>query len=155
MCCERVWATKWIELMSGGRMGIVTGCSRPGQTLLMEIPCAPSRSGFRCRDSGLLVPPLPLGREEMAGNCWAFCVTSPLRMEHSDWSPLWGQMPSFTKMSRGALAMSLSGVLLCCIRFLSACFTTCPVIPFNLDFLPATSTVCYLNIQYIIFCCSR
>lgn len=39
------------------------------QTLLMEIPHIPSRSGFECRATGLQVPLPPLGRAGMAGNC--------------------------------------------------------------------------------------
>lgn len=87
------------------------------------------------RASGPLVPPLLPGREGMAGNCWAFCVMPPLRTEHSDWCPLWGQMPSFTKMSQGASAVSLTGVLFRCISFLLPCFTVCHMILFHLGFL--------------------
>ncbi len=38
------------------------------QTLLMEIPRAPSRSGFGCRATGPQVPPPPTGRAGMASN---------------------------------------------------------------------------------------
>lgn len=73
----------------------------------MEIPHIPSRSGFECRAAGPRVPLPPLVRAGMAGNCWASCVMAPLRTERSDWCPLWGQMPSFTKMSQAVLAFSL------------------------------------------------
>lgn len=57
----------------------------------------------------------------MAGNCWAFCVMSPPRTEHSDWCPLWGQTPSFTKMSQGVSAVSLPGVLLSFVFVVHLC----------------------------------
>lgn len=73
------------------------------QTLLMEIPSIPSRSWFQCRTGGPLVPPplLLLGKKGMAGNCWAFCVMPPLRMEHSDFVPFEGRCHLSLKWAMG------------------------------------------------------
>lgn len=89
------------------------------QILLMEIPHAPSRSGFGCMATGPQVP--PPGRAGVAGNCSAFCLMSPLRTEHSDWCPRWGQTPSFTTMSQGAPAVSLPGALLSFVFIMHLC----------------------------------
>lgn len=82
------------------------------QTLLMEIPLVPSRSGFGCVTTRPQVPPLLPGRTGMASNCWPFCVASPLRMERSHWCPLCGQNTFFSTMSQGALAACLCHILL-------------------------------------------
>lgn len=77
--------------MSGEEKDAMTECLRQRfQTLLVEIPHAPCRSGFGYGASGSLDPPLPSspGRKQPAPNCLPFCMMSPLRMEHSHRRPL-------------------------------------------------------------------
>lgn len=76
--------------MSSEEMDAVTDCLRQRfQTLLMEIPHAPCRSGFGYRARGSLDPPPPSspGSMQLALNCLPFCMMSPLRMEQSHWCP--------------------------------------------------------------------
>lgn len=72
-------------------MDAVTECLRQRfQTLLVEIPHAPCRSGFGYGASGSLDPLLPSspGRKQLDLNCPPLGMMFPLRMEHSHWCPL-------------------------------------------------------------------